>query len=229
MTPLLRLALPLLATTFAGLPIAAADPTGTLQGTIEGLGKGPFLVYVDQIPGAKYPAQDPAPVLGQKNNTYVPHILAVVVGSKVELRSSDPELHNVYAWAQSLGRVVFNVTIPPNSPPSVQQLNQVGTIKLTCNVHREMLAFIVVLQNPFFALTGKTQTEFTIANIPAGLREVRVWGERLEPEQLARKYAVEIKPGQVTPVTLGPIRTATARGLSSGTYPRGPLTVCIVE
>src|SRR5262245_44027517 len=117
MTSTLRLALTLLTVSFAGIPIAAADQTGTLQGTIDGLGKGPFLVYVDNIPGVKYPAQDPAPVLGQKNNTYVPHILPVVVGGKVELRSSDPELHNVYAWAQSLGRVLFNVAIPPNFPP----------------------------------------------------------------------------------------------------------------
>src|SRR5215831_18173503 len=125
MTRTLRFALTLLCATFAGIPIAQADQTGTLQGTIDGLGKGPFIVYVDQIPGAKFPAAEPA-VLGQKNNTYVPHILPVIVGSKVELRSSDPELHNVYAWAQSLGRVVFNIAIPPNFPPTYQQLNQVG-------------------------------------------------------------------------------------------------------
>jgi len=205
----LQIALTLVATSLAGIPIAAAEPTGTLQGTVEGLGKGPFIVYVDQIAGVKYPAQDPPPVMGQKGNTYIPHILPVIVGSKVELRSSDPELHNVYAWAQSLGRVVFNIAIPPNFPPTYQQLNQVGVIKLTCNVHKDMLAFILVVQNPFFAQTGKLETDFTIANIPAGMREVRVWGERLEPEQLARKYPVEIKPGQVTKVTLGPIRTAS--------------------
>src|SRR5262249_32725209 len=209
MTRTLRIALSLLATSFAGISIAAADQTGTLQGTVEGLGKGPFVVYVDQIAGAKFPAQDPPPVMGQKGNTYIPHILPMVVGSKIELRSSDPELHNVYAWAQALGRVAFNIAIPPNFPPTYQQLNQVGVIKLTCNVHKEMLAFILVLQNPFFAQTGKLQTDFTIDQIPAGTRDVRVWGEKLGPEDLGRKYSVEIKPGQVTKLTLGPTRTAS--------------------
>jgi plastocyanin len=208
MTRTLRLAIALLVSTFAGVGAAAADPTGTLQGTIDGLGKGPFIVYVDQIPGAKYPAQEPAPLMGQKNNTYIPHVLPVVVGSKVELRSSDPELHNVYAWAQALGRVAFNIAIPPNFPPTFQQMNQVGVIKLTCNVHKDMLAYIVVLQNPFFSLTAKSQTEFTIDKIPVGTREVRIWGEKLEPVDLARKYLVEIKPGQVTKVTIGPAKTA---------------------
>jgi plastocyanin len=203
----LLLAIALLLPTFAAR-VAAADPTGTLQGTIEGFGKGPFVVYVDQIPGAKYPAQTPAPVMGQKGNTYVPHVLPVVVGSKLELRSADPELHNVYAWAQSLGRVLFNVAIPPNFPPVSQQLNQVGVIKLTCNVHKEMLAFVVVLQNPFFALTAKAQTEFTISNIPVGTREVRIWGEKLEAGDLAKKYSVEIKAGQTAHVTIGPAKTA---------------------
>ena len=191
--------------------VAWADPTGTLQGSVEGLGKGPFVVYIEQIPEAKYPPQQPAPVMAQRGNTFVPHILPVVVGSRVELRSSDPELHDISAWAQSLGRTIWSIAIPPNSPPAVRPLDRAGMIRLTCAVHKDMLAFILVLQNPFFAQTGRLQTDFTISDIPAGMRNVRIWAEKLEPEQLARRYPVEILPGQVTRVTLGPIRIAARR------------------
>src|SRR5262245_10421379 len=91
------LALPgLLVLVLAGSPGAAAPGRGTIEGTISGFGKGPVVVYVEQVPGTTYPPMDPPPVLGQKHNTYVPHILPVVVGSKVALKSEDPELHNVY-------------------------------------------------------------------------------------------------------------------------------------
>lgn len=186
---------------------AAADPTGTLHGTVDSLGKGPFVVYIDQI-DVKVPAEDSTNTIGLKNNVFLPRVLPVVAGSNLELRSADPELHHVRAWAQALGRLLFDVEIPPNAPPVVKSLADAGVVRLSCSAHPEMLAYVVVLQNPFFALTARAQREFTIASIPAGSYDVRIWGEKLEPSELNRRYPVEIKPGQVTEVTLGPIRIA---------------------
>lgn len=204
MTGKLSLALALVAA-LAGK--AAADPTGTLRGTVESLGKGPFVIYIDQIP-EKVSAEDSTNTIGLKNNAFLPRVLPVVAGSNLELRSADPQLHHVRAWAQALGRMLFDVELPPNAPPVVKSLADVGVVRLSCSSHPDMLAYVIVLQNPFFALTAKAQTEFTIASIPAGSYDVRIWGEKLEPSEINRRYPVEIKPGQVTEVTLGPIRIA---------------------
>src|SRR5258708_679239 len=101
-----RILLGLGATLALGTP-AFANSSGAVEGSLDGLGKGPFVVYVDRVEGQTFAPQKP--VLGQKNNTYIPHILPTLVGSKLELRSTDPELHNIYAWSQALNKVAFNL------------------------------------------------------------------------------------------------------------------------
>jgi plastocyanin len=182
----------------------AGGPTGGVEGTLQGLGRGQFVVYVDKVAGATYQPMNPAPVLGQKNNVYIPHVLPIVVGSKVELRSDDPELHNVYAWAVALKRALFNIAILPKTPPQYQTFSREGVVKITCNVHKEMLAFILVLQNPHFALVDKGQSTFRIAGVPAGKYELRVWGEKLDEATLAKKFPVEIAANGTAKITLAP-------------------------
>ncbi len=174
---------------------SARAATGIVEGTLE-FGKGPFVVYVDEIPGATFPAQAPAPVLGQKHNTYVPHILPIVVGSQVELRSSDPELHNVYAWALALQKALFNIAILPGAPSQSKRFNKTGVVRITCNVHKEMLAYILVLQNPHFALVDRGTSTFRLVGVPAGKYQLRVWGEKLGDDLLGRRFPVEVSAGQ---------------------------------
>ncbi len=172
-------------------------PGGNIEGTLDGLGKGPFLVYVEQIPGATYPPANPPPTMNQKSKTYLPHVLPVVAGSKVEFRSEDQELHNVYAWALALKAAMFNISIIPGMPPHFyyQSFPQPGVVRLTCNVHKEMLAFIVVLQNPHFATLEKGASTFRLADVPPGKHNLRVWGEKLDEATLAKKFPVEVAAG----------------------------------
>jgi plastocyanin len=180
----------------------SSSPGGTIEGSIEGLGKGPFVVYVERIDGAKYaPAQPPA-VMNQRRNTYLPHVLPVVAGTSVAFHSEDPELHNVYAWALALKRVLFNVAIPPKAPDNVQSFNKEGVVKLTCNVHKEMLAYVVVLQNPHFVLTEKGAAQFRIEGVPAGSLAVRVWGEKLDDAALALRFPVTVTEGGTSRIAL---------------------------
>ncbi len=182
---------------------ALAQPTGAVEGTLEGLTKGPFVVYVEKITGAWAPT-DPEPVMNQKHNTYVPHVLPIVAGSKVEFHSADPELHNVYAWATALKRVLFNIAIPPSAPSYRKVFADPGVVRLTCNVHKEMLAFIVVVQNPHFTMVEKGATGFRLAGLPAGKHELRVWGEKLDDATLAKRFPVEVPAGGTARVSITP-------------------------
>lgn len=181
---------------------ATEGKNGGIEGTVSGFGRGMFVVYVEKIDGVTYPPMNPVPVLGQKRNTYVPHILPIVVGSKVEMRSDDPELHNVYAFATSQKKMLFNIGIPPNSPPQHQTFSKEGVVRLTCNVHKEMLAFILVLQNPYFVVIEKGTNEFLIKDVPAGKYQLRLWGEKLDDAILTRKFPVEVTTGGVAKVSL---------------------------
>jgi hypothetical protein len=190
-----------LALTLTTAALAAEPAAGTIDGKLEGLGKGPFLVYVEKIDGVVFPPNDPPPVMSQRKNTYLPHILPVLAGSKVELRSEDPELHNVYALATAIKKVLFNIAIVPRTPPQFQTFAKEGVVRLTCNVHKEMLAFVIVLQNPHYTLVEKGAT-FTLAGVPPGKQVLRVWGEKLDDEVNARKFPVEVTAGGTVKVTI---------------------------
>lgn len=198
-----RLAFAVALIALTALP-ALASPGGNIEGTLDGLGKGPFVVYVEQIPGVTYPPANPPPIMNQKNKTYLPHVLPVVAGSKVEFYSEDKELHNVYAWALALNTSLFNISIIPGMPPHVyyQSFTQPGVVRLTCNVHKEMLAFIVVLQNPHFVTLEQGANTFRLADVPPGRHNLRVWGEKLDEATLAKRFPVEVTAGGAAKVSI---------------------------
>src|SRR5262249_7922153 len=160
----------------------------------EGFRKDTYVVYLDKIHGTGSTSDAPA-VMNQRHNTYLPRILPVVVGSKVAFHSEDPELHNAYARSLSTKNDSFNLGITPKSPPFLRTFSKEEVVKLTCNVHKEMLAFILVLPNPYFAVVEKGQDQFHLEGIPPGQHQLRIWGEKLEEPMLAKTFPITVTAG----------------------------------
>ena len=76
-----------------------------------------------------------------------------------------------------------------------------------CNIHDWMMAHVLVVKTPYFAVTDKNG-RFSIPQLPAGDHEFRIWQERVgyvnEPDQaiMGRKWTVTIEPGKTKEVTL---------------------------
>jgi plastocyanin len=148
------------------------------------------LVYVERVEGkVDLPAEKP--VMNQKGNVYLPHILPVVAGSTVAFKSEDPELHNVFARGGR--KVMFNQPVLPQKTFD-RLFAEVGVVHLSCNIHKEMSAYVVVLQNPYFTRPDAKTGAFTIQGVPAGQYTVRIWGEALSEEDQARKFTVTVGP-----------------------------------
>lgn len=132
------------------LLLAAATSAGaeSLTGQIQdpSLRRRTTLVYVESAPGKFAPPVEAA-VMNQHGNTYVPRLLPVLLGTKVEFRSSDPELHNVIARANK--QQLFNQAVLPHQM-FAKKMEQAGVVHLSCNVHKEMSADIVVLAESVF-------------------------------------------------------------------------------
>jgi plastocyanin len=156
-----------------------------------GLRRKTQLVYVERFDGKVTAPSEPT-FMNQHGNVYLPHVLPVVVGTKLIFKSEDPELHNVYARGEK--RVLFNDAIVPKTQSIPREFKELGVVHLTCNIHKEMSAYVVVLQNPYFALPEKDGT-VTIANLPTGSYTLRVWGEQLSDEQKAKTFPVVVKAG----------------------------------
>ena len=127
--------------------------------------------------GRTYPAPTTAAVLDQDGCLYQPRNFGVMVGQPLEIKNSDPVLHNIKA-VPSKNRG-FNISQPSQGMTTRRTfaVEEVG-VPLECNVHSWMHASANVLTHPFFATSGDDGS-FTIRGLPAGTYEIEARHEKL--------------------------------------------------
>lgn len=125
------------------------------------------VVYLETVAGT-FPAQQVK--MDQQNKMFIPYVLPVVLGTTVEFHNSDELLHNVF----SVGAEEFNLGNWTKGIVRKHTFNKLGEITLLCNVHPEMEAYILVLQNPYFARPDG-EGQFRIADVPAGEYVIKAW------------------------------------------------------
>lgn len=133
-----------------------------------------IVVFLENVKGDfKLPLEKP--FIDQQNLTFNPHVLPVLVGSTVEYPNNDNVLHNVFSPSKVKR---FNLGTYGGGKVREITFDKPGVVTILCNVHTEMSAFIVILENPYFTLTGPDGV-FTIKNIPPGTYTIKTWHERL--------------------------------------------------
>jgi hypothetical protein len=116
-------------------------------------------------------------VFDQIKCVFEPHVLGIMTGSPITLKSSDPVNHNINA---KLKQSPFNQLLagmgtaqfPPNGAERTPG-------EVTCDIHPWMKAYWMVLDHPYFAVTG-TDGSFEIKDAPAGTQRVVVWQESVD-------------------------------------------------
>jgi plastocyanin len=168
-----------------GLTAVSADevedskkPAGTITGTIKARGvrdARDVVVYLENVEGIFEPSEE-KPVVDQKNLIFIPHILPVLKGTTVQFSNSDSVQHNVFSPSKCCK---FNLGTYGAGIVREVAFDKTGFVALLCNVHAEMSAFIVVLQNPYFELTGPDGI-FTIKDVPPGTYTLKTWHQKLK-------------------------------------------------
>jgi len=125
---------------------------------------------------AKYPAPATSVVIDQNGCTYHPRVFGIMVGQKLDIKNSDPLLHNIKALGKK--NRPFNISQPTAGMTTTRTFTAPEVIlPVECNVHGWMHAFIGVLPHPFFASTG-ADGSFSITGLPAGTYTVEAWHEK---------------------------------------------------
>lgn len=114
--------------------------------------------------------------IDQRGCLYSPRVVGVRAGQPLRVSNSDPGLHNVHGI--SSGTDGFNVAQPMVGMANEFRLKTEGILRLVCDVHPWMVAFVGVVSHPYFAVTG-TDGTFEIRDVPAGARTIQAWHERL--------------------------------------------------
>jgi len=154
-----------------------------------------FVVYLEEAPDAnkalktdKAVLAKPRLVMDQKNLTFVPHILPIVAGTTVEFPNNDPVYHNVFSFSKIK---TFDLGRYPTGNSKAVTFDKPGLVKVYCDMHSQMNAFILVLPHPFFTLTDD-RGNYLIRDIPAGTHKVKAWFARL-PE---KSETITIRAGE---------------------------------
>ena len=134
-------------------------------------------VYIEKVGDNKFPAPEEHGVVDQFNLTFVPHVIAIQKGTTIDFPNSDSVRHNVLSPPDC--PMQFNLGTYDVGVVKHVTFDKPGEIPLLCNVHAEMSAFVLVLENPYFSLTGKDGV-FKIENVPSGTYKLSAWHEKLK-------------------------------------------------
>jgi plastocyanin len=137
------------------------------------------VVYLESAPRGAFETNDGGhAVMDQRNETFVPHVLAIMTGPTVDFPNSDKFYHNVFSLSKTrqfdLGRYAAG-----NSRPV--RFDRAGIVRVFCDIHSHMNAYIIVFSHPFFAMTDN-EGRYRIENVPPGTYGVIAWNEGTSSE-----------------------------------------------
>ena len=146
--------------------------------TVDGEELKDAVIYLESNKNERYTPPSKPVILDQKDLTFVPHVLPVLVGSTVAFPNSDPTRHSVFSPGKTK-KFDFG-TYAQGAQKSITFENP-GVVPLLCHVHPEMSAFIVVVETPYFAVSDENGY-YQIKNVPKGKYKIIIWHEWAKPQ-----------------------------------------------
>jgi Carboxypeptidase regulatory-like domain len=135
-----------------------------------------FVWVKSGLPDKNWAVPTTAVLLDQNGCMYKPHMIGVMAGQNIDIKSSDPTSHNIHP--QPTINQEWNESQPPGSEDKMKTFaRQEVMIPVKCNVHPWMRSYIGVVAHPFFAVTGDDGT-FTLKGLPPGTYTIQVWHEK---------------------------------------------------
>jgi plastocyanin len=149
------------------------SPAALGQATPEHAEVRPAVVFLESAPHGAFEREESRARMDQRGEAFVPHVLAVTVGTTVDFPNSDPVFHNVFSLSKTrpfdLGRY------PAGKSKSVK-FERPGIVQVFCEIHSHMSAYILVFAHRYFDVTAE-DGRFALAEVPPGTYTVSVWYE----------------------------------------------------
>jgi plastocyanin len=177
----------------------AAEVSGSIKA--QGLRKSDnILVYLTKTLDKKSPPKEPY-ILDQNNLTFLPHILVIPKGSTVSFPNNDKVDHNVFSLSRTK-KFNFGSYKPGESQDVI--FDKPGIVELRCDLHAEMISYILVMKSSYFTLTDK-KGNFTldVTGLSPGKYTLKTWHEKLKnskqifelPTDVNKKITINLKRG----------------------------------
>ena len=145
------------------------------------------VTFTGELPTARH-------VVEQRNETFMPRVMAVTRGSVVSFPNADPYFHNVFSLSRA---ATFDLGRFRQGQTREQRFTKPGLIKVYCHIHSHMSASIMVLDHPYYAVPG-LDGSFTLLDVPPGKYTIVGWHERVGE----RASAIDVQPGRAASIDL---------------------------
>jgi len=148
-----------------------------VSGTVSGggnLGPGGTVIWLKRADGhTPRPAPARGKVITQRNKTFLPHVLAVPVGTTVDFRNEDDIFHNVFSLSRPND---FDTGLYRQGASYTQTFRKTGMVQILCNIHASMLGYVYVVDSPYYT-QADANGAFKIKNVPPGEYDLETWHE----------------------------------------------------
>ena len=136
----------------------------------------------------------PEQEISQENKQFVPAVRVVTVGTLVRFPNRDSVRHHVYSFSPAKK---FEIKLYAGTPAAPVRFDQPGVAVLGCNIHDQMVGWVVVLDTPYFAQTD-AQGQALLEGIPAWAHQLRAWHARLPVDVTPPQQAIALTEGDST-------------------------------
>jgi plastocyanin len=152
------------------------------------------VVYLDPAPRAAFDTrEEPHARMDQRNETFVPHVLAIVAGTTVDFPNNDKTYHSVFSLSRGNS---FDLGRYANGGSKSNTFTRPGIVRVFCDIHSHMSAYILVFAHRYFAVTD-TEGRYRLDGVPPGTYTVAVWHEAVRGDPPKRAITVPDGGGDV--------------------------------
>jgi plastocyanin len=158
-----------------------------MSGGSETVDRRRSVVYLETAPrGAFDTGEGPHARMDQRNEEFVPHVLAIVAGSWVDFPNDDHTYHNVFSLSKTKE---FNLGRYAAGHSKSIRFERPGVVRVFCEIHSHMNGFILVFAHRYFAVTDD-EGRYHLENVPPGTYTLVVWNETVRGEPPRRTVTV---------------------------------------
>ena len=137
------------------------------------------VVFIETTGHEKSSPPEENPRIIQRNFEFQPTVLPVIVGTTVDFPNEDITFHNVFSRSKTKP---FDLGLYERGTSKSATFDNTGLVRIFCNIHRSMVAYVLVLNNRYFSTTD-TEGRYLISDIPAGNYTLVAW-QKFGPEQV---------------------------------------------